>query len=139
VETEVINGYQEFNSSDLELQLALFCQRYKVSKVDDAVNVLRAMSADMRHMFSEIEKLVHLLLVIPCSSIDAERGFSALRHLKTWLWSTVIQNPLNGIAVRHCHQEVLDTADIDRVMKDFLSCSETRVKVFDTSILISEG
>jgi len=54
VETEVINGYQEFNSSDLELQLALFCQRYKVSKVDDAVNVLRAMSADMRHMFSEI-------------------------------------------------------------------------------------
>ena len=38
---------------------------------------------------------------------EAERSFSGLRRLKTWLRSTMMQKRLNGIAVCHIHQERL--------------------------------
>lgn len=133
VESEqVIKDYPEFNISDLSLQLAMFRRQYEMSKVDDAVKLLRTMSADMRNMFSEVEKLIRLLLVIPCSSADAERSFSALRRLKTWLRSTMTQHRLNSVAVCHCHQDLLDNVDINEIMQQFVSSNESRVKVFGT-------
>jgi hypothetical protein len=57
---------------------------------------------------SEVKKLVHLLLVSPASSAEAERSFSALRRLKTWLRSTMIQQRLKSLAVCLMHHEILD-------------------------------
>jgi hAT family C-terminal dimerisation region len=52
--------------------------------------------------------LNHLLLLCPASSIEAERSFSSLRRLKTWLLSTMTQERLNSVAVCHIHQDLLD-------------------------------
>ena len=37
---------------------------------------------------------MRLLLVVPASSAEAERSFSALRRLKTWLRSSMLQTRL---------------------------------------------
>jgi hAT family C-terminal dimerisation region len=108
----------------------MFRRKHPVSKLSEAVTVIRDMSADVRSMFDEIEKLMRLLLVCPCSSAEAERSFSSLRRLKTWLRSTMSQKRLNSVAVCHTHQELLDETDITKLMRYFVNEIDTRVHVF---------
>ena len=88
------------------------------------------MSTDVRKLFCETEKLVRLLLVSPMSSAVAERSFSSLRRLKTWLRSTVCQPRLNSAAVCHIHKELLDEVDTDALLREFISRSEIRENLF---------
>ena len=43
---------------------------------------------DLFDMFPEVSNVVHILSVIPAISCSAERSFSALRRLKTYLCNT---------------------------------------------------
>ena len=90
------------------------------------MGILKGMAPELRGEYNELEKLVRLLLVAPASSAEAERSFSALRRLKTWLRSTMTQLRLNSLAVRHVHQELLDLVDVDVLINEF----ETRVSMF---------
>ena len=58
----------------------------------DAVGILKGKAPELRGEYNEVEQLVRLLLVAPASSAEAERSFSALRRLKTWLRSTMTQH-----------------------------------------------
>ena len=82
VNEALLQPYIEIDGTDLALQLAMFRRRNVINNVSSAADILRNMSTDMRSMFSEVEKLVRLLMVCPCSSAAAERSFSALRRLK---------------------------------------------------------
>ena len=54
---------------------------------------------EIRAQYPEICTLVRLLLVSPASSAEAERSFSALRRLKTWLRTTMTETRLNSVTV----------------------------------------
>ena len=54
------------------------------------------------------------------SSCEAERSFSSLRRLKTWLRNSMTQSRLNAIAVCHAHQNILDDVDLDRLAAEFV-------------------
>ncbi len=84
-----VQKYTELNEEYLEVQLAMFKNKYKVST--DAVHVLREMPPEVRGLFDQVETLVRLLMVVPISSAEAECSFSGLCRLKTWLQSTMTQ------------------------------------------------
>ena len=88
------------------------------------------MAPELRGEYSDVEKLVRLLLTSPASSAEAERSFSTLRRLKTWLRSTMTQLRLNSVAVCHVHQEVFDVIDVRALMEEFISRNETRASMF---------
>ena len=52
-------------------------------------------------MLPEFGTVVHILAVIPATSCSAERSFSALRILKTYLRSTMGQQRVSNIALIH--------------------------------------
>ena len=81
-------------------------------------------------MFSEVHKLVRIFLTIPVTTATAERSFSALRRLKTYLRSTMTQEKLNNVVLLHCHKEKTDTIDLHLVMKDFATANEHRKEFF---------
>ena len=56
-------------------------------------------------------------MVSPVSSYDAERSFSALRRLKTWLRNSMTQRRLNAIMICNIHKEKLEKLDIDDILK----------------------
>ena len=89
--------------------------------------MLREMPSEVRGLFDEVEKLVRLLLVIPVASAEAERSFSALKRLKSWLRSTMSQQRLNNVAVCHVHQEALDQVDL---CQQFVSVNDRRRHLF---------
>jgi len=52
-------------------------------------------------LFPEFATMVHILAVIPATSCSAERSFSALRILKTYMRSTMGQQRVSNIALIH--------------------------------------
>ena len=74
--------------------------------------------------------LIRLLLLSPGSSAEAERSFSSLRRLKTWLLSTMTQTRLNSIAVCHAHQDVIDEVDLSKLKDEFVCESKIRKNIF---------
>ena len=82
-------------------------------------------------MFDQVERLVKLLLMIPCSSAEAERSFSSsLRRLKMYLRKSMIPHRLNHLVVLHVHRERLDGIDIDVVAREFVAKSPNRLATF---------
>ncbi|XP_039279145.1 zinc finger MYM-type protein 1-like [Nilaparvata lugens] len=84
----------------------------------------------IKKMLSEVVKVIKLLQVVPISSATAERSFSALRRLKTYLRSTMGQKRLNNLAVLHAHRDVLDEVHLSTVMNEFISSNELRRHTF---------
>ncbi|KYQ52445.1 Zinc finger MYM-type protein 1 [Trachymyrmex zeteki] len=64
-------------------------------------------------MISEYSKLIRILLTIPATSCTAERSFSTIRRMKTYLRSTMGQSRLNSLAILHIHCDTTETLDLN--------------------------
>ena len=75
-------------------------------------------------MLREFAKVMVILAVIPATSGSAERSFSALRRLKTYLRNTMGQERINSIALinieRECANAVMEK-DMERIINIFAS------------------
>jgi hAT family C-terminal dimerisation region len=76
------------------------------------------------NLFPNIFILLQILAVLPTSTASAERSFSSLRRIKTYLRNTISQNRLNGLALMNIHQEIALEIPINQVLDVF--CSTTR-------------
>jgi len=99
----------------------MFAANYTYETSSDVASIICEMVPEVRGLFSQVEALVRLLLVIPASSAEAERSFSPLRRLKTWLRSSMTQTRLNNVAICHVHQNKLDTLDLEGICQSFVS------------------
>ncbi|XP_027882815.1 zinc finger MYM-type protein 1-like isoform X1 [Xiphophorus couchianus] len=130
IDAAVIGKYPELNRELLSVQLPMFRLNYSFSNSAEAAGIIGGLPGEVRRLFGQVETLVRLLLVVSVSSSEAERSFSALRRLKTWLRSTMTQNRLNHVAVCHVHKDKLDLLDKKSVCKQFVAANERRKKHF---------
>lgn len=61
--------------------------------------------------FSGIYVLLKILTTLPATGATAERNFSSLRRIKTWMRSRISEERLNGLALLHAHREVIINHD----------------------------
>ena len=127
---ELLSDYPEVTISRLRVQFGLFQVQYKFGTVSEAAAVLRGLSNEYRALFIQAEVLVRFLLLVPASSATAERSFSALRRIKTWLRSTMSQARLNHVSLLNIHSKILDTLDLNAVVADFIAKNDGRVTIF---------
>ena len=71
-----------------------------------------------------------LFMVLPSCSCSAERSFSTLRRLKTYLRSTMTAERLNSVTVLHIRKELTADLNIDDLMTEFVSANDTRRTMF---------
>ncbi|CAH2284396.1 zinc finger MYM-type 1-like [Pelobates cultripes] len=128
--SEVLPQYPEIEYHLLSAQITTLYSVYKYTSVSEVVDILRKMPARERCFFSQVENIVRILLTIPASSCEAERSFSALRRLKTWVRSTMTQKRLNHVAICNIHRDIMDELDIEAIAKEFAMCCDRRKKVF---------
>ncbi len=126
--TNSVDKYPELHRGTLAVQLPLFHQKFSCSSSREAAEVLRGMPVEVRGLFDQVEVLVRILLVVPVSSCEAERSFSALRRLKTWLRATMGQDRLNSLLVCNVHKDKLDNLNINNICQEFVGPSDTRKK-----------
>jgi len=129
----VVQQYPEFDGNTLHIQLAMLKQMIGTSTevtLQVVVSKLVGLDPVVRCLFPQVEQLVRLLLTIPCSSAEAERSFSGLRRLKTYLRNSMSHVRLNHLAVLHVHQAMTDGIDLVAVARDFIRKSDSRLTTF---------
>lgn len=130
VDSDVCGRYPELSDAALSIQLSMLRNTYNIDSLSDACAIFKKMVPEVRGMFTAVEQLLRLMLVCPVSSCTAERSFSALRRLKTWLRSTMSEQRLNAAIVSHVNQDVLDSLEINKLASEFASRSEIRRGMF---------
>lgn len=76
---DVVKQYPELNSHCLKVQLAMFRTKYSFQSSSEVAVIFQGMAPEVRGLFDQIEMLLRLLLVVPVSSAEAERGSSSLQ------------------------------------------------------------
>ena len=117
-------------STSLELELRMFRHQNKYSSTAEAIQIMRNLQPAVQALFPVLKEYMKLLLVNPASSATAERSFSSLRRLKTWLRNSMCQMRLNSCAVCSAHVEALDNTDITKLAADFVSRVDMRENIF---------
>ena len=103
--------YPEIDMEDLAAELRMFHRNRKADSVATCVALIKNMLLEVRAEYPNVIELIRNVLVPPASSVQAERSFSALRRLKTWLRSTMSESRLNSVAVCHVHRSTMDACN----------------------------
>ena len=94
------------------------------------MDYLKSLTLEQRGYFSEVIKLVKLILVMPATNATSERCFSALRRLKTWLRATTVQQRINWCILLHVHKDRTDQLTLPDIVKEFVSQNTSRMSTF---------
>ncbi|XP_050054933.1 52 kDa repressor of the inhibitor of the protein kinase-like [Aphis gossypii] len=74
-------------------------------------SALDALSKCNPDFYKNVYTLLHILVVLPVTSCEAERTFSSLKRIKNYLRNTNSENRLNGLANLNIHREVPVTVE----------------------------
>ena len=114
---ELIRTYNELNPTTCIKQVTILTT---LSEVMNAVEISKT-------LFSEVRTLLQIVHTIAVTSATAEHTFSALRRLKTYLRSSMLQSHLNNCMILHVHKEKTDHIDLVSVAKEFIAKCERRL------------
>ena len=108
---------------DAELSLwTTYWETYRGLLPDNIATTLKAINFDG---FENIKVILRILATLPITSCECERTISALRTLKNYQRSTMVEERLNGLALMQIHQEIVP--DIEKVIDKF-AVGNTRLK-----------
>jgi hypothetical protein len=129
--------YEELDISQLDLQLKslqiqLQNQPQSSTSIQPCITFLRDLSPPARTYFSEVVKVVELLLVMPGTNATSERSFSTMRRIKSYLRTTMRQDRLNHLMVLHMYKDKLDSVDLRVIGNEFVALNERRKTFFGT-------
>ena len=77
--------------------------------------------------FQTVWVTYRILLTIPVTVTSAERSFSKLKLIKTYLRTTMSQERLSGLAMISIENEYLDKLNYDDLIEDFASKNQGEV------------
>lgn len=83
-----------------------------------------ALASCEKNIFPNIYELLKILAILPVSIATAERSFSTLRRLKTYLRSTMSETRLNGLALLSIHRDI--NIPDETVIGEFVNSGKAR-------------
>lgn len=102
----------------------------RLNNVEDIVSFIISHCESTKDIIPEVIKLLKIVLTIPVSTCTAERSFSALRRIKTYLRSTMTQQRLNDHMVVHVNREIADDLDLEEITDIFINRAVVRQNTF---------
>lgn len=100
-------------------------KRLKTEGVPNSIS--SAIVTTNKDMFPNIHYIFTLLAVIPVTSCEAERCISSLRHLKTYLRSTMEQDRLTALALTYIHSHI--PINMEEIVDNFAIMHPRRMKL----------
>ncbi|KAL5245835.1 hypothetical protein ACI65C_013243 [Semiaphis heraclei] len=94
------------NIEEIELKTEIDLWKLKWTRIQNEggeihTDVITSAEACNEVVYPTIRELLFIISCLPVSVASAERSFSTLRRLKTWLRSRIGQNRLTGLALLH--------------------------------------
>lgn len=116
------DAVQRLILSELEFW-KLKLEREKGQESHSAIHFFKMCDMDL---FPCIHFLLKIFITLPYSNASAERTFSSLRRIKTWLRSTMGQERLTGLALMHVHHQI--ELDPDRIIDKYANKNKHRLE-----------
>ncbi|KAJ9567830.1 hypothetical protein OSB04_003796 [Centaurea solstitialis] len=114
VDVDVHDFYSELKV----LQVTLPSKSMSAIEILDFVNVTDC--------YPNVSVAYRIMLTVPVTVASAERSFSKLKLLKTYLRSSMSQERLNGLTILCIEKDMLDSINLDVVIDDFASKNARR-------------
>ena len=118
----VIAVYPDDFTENLETELTSFANEFK-KEIEDKTSVLKIVSlmleSRVSSSFPEGYKLLVLLVTIPVTAATAERSFSKLKLIKTYLRSKISQERLDDLAILYIENAEAKSIDKAELIQRF--------------------
>ena len=126
------------NLDELHLLLRMYnsnrADSQKIKEVTSVSTVAELLNDQpvSKKCIAAVDQLLRLYLTVPLASAPAERTFSAMRRLKSWIRANTAANHLNNIMFANLHKEDMDLVNIDNVAREFALKNGQRQAFFGT-------
>jgi len=88
----------------LDAVMTLWQRKWERQDPNTVLTTALATLKEIDHaLYPKITECLKIFLTLPVTTCECERNVSALRRLKTYLWSTMSQTRLTGLALLHIH------------------------------------
>ena len=140
IEESMISSVYTFYKNDLSsvddlqfelqmLQRLVKSEKSPVVTITGFISMYKLLTKEVREMLPNITRLVTILLVVGVSGASAERSFSVLRRLKTWLRSTMTQARMTQLSILAIEKEKSEETDCLEIARAFIN-NEHRERKF---------
>ncbi|XP_077306272.1 52 kDa repressor of the inhibitor of the protein kinase-like [Lithobates pipiens] len=123
-------GKQKIMETLLQGEVSLWLTKWKreLSQHKEVPKtVLEVLDLCEQDLFPTIRSLLLILATLPVSVATAERSFSTLRRVKTWLRSRMAEDRLNGLCLLYIHRDI--SVNTDRVIELFAKQGKRRLEL----------
>lgn len=127
---ETIEAYPFLNKRKLQTELELIYKRTDFRSVIGAVNLLQfIIDNNLEQIFSETFKLTRIIATIPMTSAEAERSFSTLKRIKTFLRNSMVEERLTALAMLSIEKKMVNQIPNfnEEVIKVFTKKKDRRI------------
>ena len=87
-------------------------------------------TANVKVLCPNLHKLVRLAALHPAATASRERSFSLAKYAKNFLRSSMSDARMNHLCALKNHPSMLDDIDVETAMREFISFSEARIRLF---------
>ncbi|XP_077331409.1 zinc finger MYM-type protein 1-like [Lithobates pipiens] len=129
--SETLKAYPVLNKNKLKTELGLIYRTQEFKKCNGALDLFRLfVGNNLAHVFRETVTLLKILITTPMTTAEAERCFSTLKRIKTFLRNSMTQERLNALAMLSMEKRVVtEMTDFNqKVIEKFASQKERRAK-----------
>lgn len=127
--------FDDFNSAELTNQIESFktfaFELESLSSVFDITKLLIVENNNLMKSFPELLKAFYLFLTLPVTVASAERSFSKLKIIKSYLRNTMSQTRLSGLAMISIENERAKKLNMSALINTFAQ-NQSRKKIFTT-------
>ena len=113
---------------DLEKELKdwkRYCVKLSKETSDALCDLLSLFNFVDEDVFPSVKTLLHIGCVLPITTCEAERSFSGLRRIKSYMRSTMQEERLTGLALMHLHHSL--EIDPKEIVKIFIKQGNRRL------------
>lgn len=127
----VITFYPMLQKEKVKTELEVIYMREDFRNIVGASNMLSLMTQNnLEDTFSEIVKLLKILITTPMSTAESERCFSTLKRIKTFLRNSMNDDRLNALAMMSVNKNLVHniTNFDEKVIEHFISVKDRRLE-----------
>ena len=77
--------------------------------------------------YSSVRNVIQIILTLPATTVVAERSFSCMRRVKTWLRSPVTTDRLSDLCVLHCIYKRVHEEKTNRILATMAGKKRRRI------------
>ena len=85
----------------------------------EAIKIISPLNASRKLLVSEVLKLVKLILLAPTTNVASERSRSTLCRVKTYLWSSMTQEPVSSCLIVTTYKKQVDKRKLVEAASQF--------------------